>query len=202
MPCRWITIWSKHDLTGVRETTTGKNGAFEFTAMAAGQYVLGVNLFEPPRVSHPFPATYYPSAARRNDATIVTVADQKVELEPLVLNQTAPRIVIFAEVVCRDGSIPRSALAYAARADSSSYFEESSYGNFDGKVRLSLMQGVVYDVYGKVLVPFVDDSGRHRGTTSQRTPAVRVDSSSPPPVVRLVAPRDRCQETTIDGSKP
>lgn len=194
--------WSKTDLTGVRDAASGKDGAFEFTSMKAGQYVIGVNLFDLPKVSQPFPPTFYPNAASRNDATIVTVADGKVELEPLVLNQTLPRTVIFADIICRDGSVPRSGLVYAARADGSSYFDESSYEKIDGRIRLSVMKGVVYDVRGEVLVPFVDPSGRHHGITSQRTPSVRIDSDSPPAVVHLIAPRDRCQETTIDGSKP
>jgi len=194
--------WSKEDLTGVRETTTGKDGAFEFRSMTAGQYVVGVNLFEPPRVKQPFPATYYPGAASRDDATIVTVADGKVELEPLVLNQSLPRTVIFADVVCRDGSIPRSRLVYAHPVDPSSYYEEGSYEMVEGKVRLSVMKGVVYDVYGEVLVAAVDESGHESGVTSQRTPSVRIDTTSPPPVIHLIAPRDRCQQSTIDGSKP
>jgi hypothetical protein len=194
--------WSKRDLTGVRETTSGKGGAFKFNSMNAGQYVVGVNLFEPPKVSQPFPPTYYPNAANRNDAMIVTMAGEKVDLEPLVLNQTLPRTVIFADITCRDGSIPRPGLVYAARADKSSYFDESSYEMVDGRFRLTVMKGVQYDVRGEVLVPFVDPSGRHKGVTTQRTPSVRVDSDSPPPVVHLIAPRDRCQQTTIDGSKP
>ena len=194
--------WSKDDLTGVRETTTGQDGAFEFGSMTSGQYVVGVNLFDPPRVKQPFPATYYPDATSRNDAAIVTVADGDVELEPLVLHQTMPQTVIFADVICRDGSIPRSVLVNARPIEPSSYYEEASYKIVDGKVRLEVMRDVIYDVYGQVLVPFVDASGRESGVTSLRTPSVRIDSASPPPVIHFVAPRERCHLTTIDGSKP
>jgi hypothetical protein len=64
------------------------------------------------------------------------------------------------------------------------------------------MQGVSYDVYGKVLIPARDASGQKTGITSLRTPAVRIHSGAPPPIIQLIAPLDRCEQTTIDGSRP
>jgi hypothetical protein len=42
------------------------------------------------------------------------------------------------------------------------------------------------------------DTGREIGFT---TSEVRFDPAAPLPVVRLMAPLDRCHETTIDGSR-
>jgi len=64
------------------------------------------------------------------------------------------------------------------------------------------MQGVSYDVEGEVLVPARDASGREIGFTGRRTPAVRVEPGGLTAVVRLVVPLDRCQDSTLDGSKP
>ena len=58
-----------------------------------------------------------------------------------------------------------------------------------------------YDVQGEVLVPARDATGREIGFTGLRMPAVRVDPDGLSSIGHLVAPLDRCQETTIGGSR-
>jgi hypothetical protein len=109
--------------------------------------------------------------------------------------------VIVADILCQDGSVPRSALLYAKAADEWTFTNESTYEQGDGHLRLTVMRGVPYEVHGVVLIPARDASGREMGVRSLRTPTVLIDSSAPPPVIRLVAPLNRCQQTTIDGSR-
>ena len=186
----------------MRNATSGQNGAFEFKGIPPGQYVLGVNVFRPAMVKQPFPPTYYPGVERREDATIISVgAGQPQPTEPFLLKRTLPRTVIVAHIVCRDGSIPRPGLVHAQQVTDQSFFSESTYEQVDGHFRLRVMRGVPYDVYGKVLIPARDASGQKTGITSLRTSAVRIDSGAPPSVIRLIAPLDHCEQTTIDGSR-
>ena len=55
--------------------------------------------------------------------------------------------------MCRDGSLPRSGLLYAKQVDDRGYFSESTYERVDGRLRLTVIQGVSYNVHGQVLVP-------------------------------------------------
>jgi hypothetical protein len=195
--------WMRYDLTRVWNATSGQNGAFEFTGVPPGEYVLGLNVFGPAMVKQPFPPTYYPGVERREDATIISVgAGQPQPAEPFLLKRTLPRTVIVADIVCRDGSIPLSGLVYAQQVAPHSFFSESTYEQIDGHFRLTVMHGVPYDVHGEVLIPARDASGQEMGITSLRTPAVRIDSGAPPSIIRLIAPLDRCEQTTIDGSRP
>ena len=194
--------WTKPDLSDSRSTTVGDDGAFTFDAVKPGRYLVTVNVVSPPRVSQPFAPAYYPGVERREDAVVIEVSQGRVSAsEPFAPKRTLPRTTIQAEIVCRDGSLPRSGFLYAKQADDRGYFSESTYERVDGRLRLTVIQGVSYDVHGGVLVPARDATGREIGVTSLHTPAVRVDPDGLSSVVHLVAPLERCHETTIDGSR-
>jgi Carboxypeptidase regulatory-like domain len=195
--------WTQQDLSDVRNATSAPDGTFEFRGVKPGQYVVAINAFSAPPVKQPFPPTYYPGVENRVDATIVHVGGGLPSPpEPFVLKRTLARAVIVADILCRDGSVPRSAIVYAKPADERTFAHESTYEQVDGHLRLTVVHGIPYEVHGVVLIPALDASGRERGVTSLRTPSVLIDSSAPPPIVRLIAPLDRCQQTTIDGSRP
>jgi hypothetical protein len=194
--------WSTSDLSDSRSTTARDDGAFEFSGLKPGRYWLMVNVVYPPRVSQPYPPTYYPGVENREEAVALGIGSGSAPpLAPFVLNRTLPRATIAAEIVCRDGSLPRSGLVYAKRTDGRSFFSESTYTKVDGHFQLTVMAGVLYDVYGEVLVPSRDATGREIGFSGLRTSEVRFDPATPPPVIRLIAPLDCCQVTTIDGSR-
>jgi hypothetical protein len=193
--------WTQQDLSDVRNATSGPDGTFQFRGVRPGQYVVAINTFSAPLVKQPFPPTYYPGVEHRADATIIHVGGGNPSPpEPFVLRRTLPRTVILADILCRDGSVPRSALLYATPADERTSMHESTYEQVDGHLRLTVIRGLPYDVHGVVLIPARDASGAAMGITSLRTPALRIDTTAPPPIIRLVAPLDRCQQTTIDGS--
>ena len=194
--------WSAQDLSDTRSTTAGDDGAFEFRGLKPGRYWLMVNVVFPPRVRHPYPPTYYPGVENRQEAVALEIGSGSAPpLAPFVLNRTLPRTTIAAEIACRDGSLPRSGLVYAKRTDGISFFNESTYTKVDGRFQLTVMADVLYDVYGEVLVPARDASGREIGFHGLRTSEIRFDPAAPPPVMRLIAPLDRCHEATIDGSR-
>ena len=60
---------------------------------------------------------------------------------------------------------------------------------------------ITYEVYGEVLVPGHDGTGREVGLRGLRTSEVRFDPAALLTMVTLIAPLDRCQQTTIDGSR-
>jgi hypothetical protein len=194
--------WSARDLSDSMSRQAGADGAFEFSGLKPGKYFLTVNVVGPPRVSQPYPPTYYPGVENREDAVAVEIGNGSAPpVAPFVLKRTLPRTTIAAEIVCRDGSLPRSGLVYAHRADARSYLGESTYTKVDGHYQLTVMAGVTYTVDGEVLVALRDASGREAGIRGLKTSAVRFDPEAPPPLVQLIAPLDRCQETTIDGSR-
>lgn len=92
-------------------------------------------------------------------------------------------------------------LVHAKRTEGGSFFDESTYTKVDGYFQLTVLADVMYDVHGEVLVPGRDRTGREIGFNGLRTSGVRFDPAAPLPVVRLIAPLDRCHETTIDGSR-
>lgn len=194
--------WSVWELSDTRTTRAGPDGAFEFSGLEPGKYFLMVNVVYPPQVSQPYAPTYYPGVANREDAVAVEVGSGSAPLSaPFALDRTLPRSTIAVDIVCRDASMPRSGLAFAKRTESRSFFNESTYTKADGYLQLTVMAGVIYDIHGEVLVPSRDDTGREIGFHGLRTSEVRFDPAAPPPVVRLVAPLDRCHQTTIDGSR-
>jgi hypothetical protein len=194
--------WTERDLSDSRRTTVSDDGVFTFNGVKPGRYLVTVNVVSPPRVSQPFAPAYYPGVERHEDAVVIEVSHGRVSpAEPFAPKRSLARTTIQAEIVCRDGSMPRSGLVYAKQADDRAYMDESTYERVDGRYRVTVIQGVSYDVRGEVLVPARDATGGEIGFTGLRTPAVRVDPDGISSIVHLVAPLDRCQETTIDGSR-
>ena len=54
------------------------NGDYEFSVVAPGEYLVGVNLNLPPNNGAPVPATYYPGTVRRQEAVTVRVGEGTV----------------------------------------------------------------------------------------------------------------------------
>lgn len=193
--------WTKVDLSDSRRTNTDRAGRFEFTGLLPGKYLLTVNAVHPPRVSQPFAPTYYPGVGRREDAVAVEIGQgQAPETVTFVLKETLPLASITADILCRDGSLPRSGLVYARQMVPNNFLTESTYTAVDGRFSLTVLAGVPYEVYGEVLVPVRGPDGREGGFTGLRTATVGVPAGSTS-LVRLVAPLDRCQETTIGDSR-
>jgi hypothetical protein len=190
--------WSKLDLSDTRQVRVDADGRFELRGLKPGKYFVGVNLFLPPRVSQPFPPTYYPGVESRTEAVAIEIGENATT-EPLrfAITRTLPLTTIRATIVCRDGSLPRAGLVYAMQVASNAYFSESSITRVGGEYVLRVMEGVAYDVHGKVLIPWRDAQGRSTGSTDLKTPSVRVEPSATPKRIELIAPLDRCQETTL-----
>ncbi|MEO5896890.1 MAG: hypothetical protein ABIS06_14430 [Vicinamibacterales bacterium] len=55
-----------------------QNGDYEFSVVAPGDYLVGVNLNLPPNNGAPVPATYYPGTIRRQEAVPVVVGEGTV----------------------------------------------------------------------------------------------------------------------------
>ena len=194
--------WSRWELSDTRTTRVREDGGYEFSGVKPGRYHVSVNVVYPPIVRQPFAPTYYPGVEDQNEAVVIEVGQgTAAPPTPFVLKRTLPRTTIEAEILCQDGSLPRSGLVFAVQADSRSYVSESTYERVDGRFRVTVMQGVSYDVEGDVLIPVRDANGREYAFRGLKTPKVRVDPAGMSSVIRLIAPLDRCQETTIDGSR-
>jgi hypothetical protein len=92
----------------VNEAYTDAHGEFRLQHLPPGEYLLGVNVTEPPRVgkylSCPFPPTYSPGVIDRSAATVIHVnGKQPVSGLELRLTAPLPRRTITGTVTRSDG---------------------------------------------------------------------------------------------------
>jgi len=79
---------------------TDENNRFDFWPLPAGDYYVGINIANVPPEAAPFPATYYPGSATRENATVVHVAlgeVQEVDLKLPAVSPTRPLQVIAVD---------------------------------------------------------------------------------------------------------
>ena len=108
-----------------------------------------------------------------------------------------PRTTITVEIVCEDGSSPRSGSVLATPADGRAFAMESTDKMVDGRFQPPVIAGVPYVVKGSVGVPQRNAEGRETSVRLVNVPSVRVEPGSTS-VARLVAPLKRCDEITRD----
>ena len=82
-----------------------KNGDYEFSVVAPGEYLLGVNVGYPPNNEAPVPATYYPGAVSRHEAVPVVVGEGTVhEGIDITLPAPLPRVKLEIRIQGITGS--------------------------------------------------------------------------------------------------
>jgi len=134
---------------------TDAKGVFTIKQLPPGNYLLGVNITEPPRedkfLSHPFPSTYYPGVANLADAGIIHVESAQ-DLSGFELRLLPPLKLrtITGRVTWPDG---RPALgAYVELKDSA--FQNSNvdlgHGGRNGEFTVTGVEGRVYSVLSEI----------------------------------------------------
>jgi len=92
-----------------RTARADQNGDYEFSVVAPGEYLVGVNLNLPPNNGAPVPPTYYPATTRRQEAVPVIVGEGTVHggiditlpapIRPVKLEVRIPELVGASSVV-------------------------------------------------------------------------------------------------------
>ncbi len=126
---------------------TDENGRFRFRNVAAGTFVMGVNLRSAPTHREPYAATYYPGVARAELAKRLTFGPNTL-LENLVLQLPTAigRRAVRVNVIGADGKpVTAVARASASHRGRSAAFENVRTGNV---VELPLLEGLEYEITG------------------------------------------------------
>jgi hypothetical protein len=128
-------------------TETGKDGRFRFQNVAAGTFVMGVNVRSAPTHAEPYAATYYPGVPSAERAERLTFGPNTL-LENLVLPlpPVIARRTVRVNVFGADGKpITAGARASASHQGRDAAFENARTGNV---VELQLLEGLAYEITG------------------------------------------------------
>jgi hypothetical protein len=128
-------------------TETGTDGRFWFRNVAAGTFVMGVNVGYAPTQQAPYAATYYPGVTSAERAKRLTFGPNTL-LENLVLPLPAAigRRAVQVNVFGADGKpVTAVARASASHRGRSAAFENARTGNV---VELPLLEGLEYEITG------------------------------------------------------
>lgn len=131
--------------TPVFDTLTGAGGVFEFTRLAPGRYLLGVNIEREPAISNPYRPVFYPGAPTREGAVHIQVGEAAsvTGLNLPISVRMAPR-TISVELIWPDGSPARYVHAWCAVLGYSAQVHELA--NSDGRIRFQALDGLTYEV--------------------------------------------------------
>jgi hypothetical protein len=122
---------------------TDEQGNYYFKRVAAGTFVLGVNVGSAPTEREPYPATFYPGVRALASATRLTLEPNE-KLGGLVLRLPAPMVKrkVLVRVHWADGSpVQTEARAFADFGDSRAAVGQAKSGN---KVELTLLEDLAY----------------------------------------------------------
>ena len=126
--------------------TTDRKGCFKFS-IPPGDYVIGFNTFWPPSREFPFAPTYYPSAHRRSDAKIISVADRQ-HIRNLVMRLPEPLVsrTISVKVLWPDGKPVADANVWLSQLDDPTAVVGTavSHTRDDGTFDLVGLEGIDY----------------------------------------------------------
>jgi hypothetical protein len=84
---------------------TDRTGAWSVPGLPAGQYLVGVSVFDPPTKDTPYSPSWYPNASRPEDATLIVVADDRTVSIDFRLPRRIPEITISGRTVGPDGTL-------------------------------------------------------------------------------------------------
>lgn len=126
-----------------------ETGAFEFTHVQPGRYVLGFELGHSPTLDVPYAPRYYVAAADSSSAKVIDVTEgQQVTGIDFDLGLEVPRRQIHVRVTWADGSPVRRATAYLRDAHNpySSVANKQTETNEKGEALLEGFIDTAYDV--------------------------------------------------------
>ncbi len=180
-----------------RGAETGRSGSFDITRIAPGSYYVSVGGIGAPTNRHPYVTVFHPGVVDRQAAQSVTIGKDTVRLPAIRLQPPVALSPIVGEIVCRDGTIPASAVLSAERlpiaADRYGLTDHGSMESSQGRFTIRVVAGYRYLVRGVVTVkvPFPDGAF---GTSWRQTEPVEVDPAAPPPRLVLRSELEKCAE--------
>jgi hypothetical protein len=83
---------------------TEPDGTWKLGGLPPGRYLLGVSAFEPPTPDTPYPTTWYPEASKPEQATVLTVSDDRPISVDFRLPARLPSSTVTGIVVGIDGT--------------------------------------------------------------------------------------------------
>lgn len=118
---------------------TDAEGAFELRDMPAGEYWLVSNRSNIPTGSHPFPATYYPGVAQKQQASLIRIGfGETLHNIDLKLPSIVDRSAIKGRVVFQDGVPAAGEYVIFSTGD---FHGEVATTDADGRFEMQLLAG-------------------------------------------------------------
>ena len=155
--------------------TTSEDCKFDFDEVPAGQYVLAVNYRGRRSLySAPFLPSYFPNAASKTEAQVITVADGvPVELGDFILQKRYPTVAVSGIVVTSDGK-PISG-AYVDLEQSGGERDRARWvqTDADGRFVVQAFEGVTYTLRAHA------DGPTGGSVESERVEVIAVKNASP-----------------------
>jgi hypothetical protein len=163
------------------------DGRWKLPGLPAGRYLLGVNTFDPPTSSSPYPTMWYPQARRAEDAEVIDVRDERPQSIDFRLPERLAAVSISGRIVDAAGNgVPRAEIKLYDDDDPhaiESWKEVVAYGTSDsaGRFTLAGFKGRRYHVTASTGV-----GGRGRDSGEMAPVSVGMDAA--PPSVQITLP--------------
>jgi hypothetical protein len=165
---------------GHSETDT--NGRFSLGPLSPGRYVLGIGLERLTTTDIPYPTTWYPDAANRDEAAVIDVGPgDHVALERFTVPSRLRQVTVRGRVSWPPSVRLGYVRVYVADADTNAQIRQEKAVNADGSFEFTLNEGRRY---------VIEASGTLPGTRFElRTQSgVFEPSASTPEVILLLTP--------------
>lgn len=132
------------------------DGSWKVAGLPPGRYLLGVSAFEPPTPDTPYPTTWYPGALKPEQATVLTVSDERPIAVDFRLPARLPAGTVSGTTVGIDGS-PVSGASVTLRdmeepgptSDAVGYATSDERGHFT----IATLRNRHYRIQGMVVRP-------------------------------------------------
>jgi len=177
-----------------RHTSTDAEGRYKFEGLPPGRYLLGLHVAGFPQPDDPtnaYPRTYYPGAARREEAEVLEIkAGEELKGRDLRLPPRRAESVIRVRVVWSDGTpVVNATVTYRDMTYADPQINYSAQADERGEFTLKGYVGGVYRVEARNERPYQGDP-RQPGPGGAAKP-VTLTAASPVETVTLVIAKPR-----------
>jgi len=173
--------------------TSQPDGTFELGPLAAGSYLIGVNLRWFPTLESPFPPTYYPGVRDRTQATAIRLEEgEKLALQDFHLPPRLREIPLEVNVLWPNGNPAVASVYLWQEGETASWFAEQT--NTDGTRVLRGLEGHTYWVHATMET--------RDGEVCAKPIRVLANGHVPPVRLELSLAGEGCRAVQHDEEKP
>jgi len=140
---------ARPDSTVAPSTTTDPRGRFAIDSLLPGRYVLAVNLRWGPRRDAPYPTTYFPGVARRNESEIIDIGEGEHKTGFTFVVSPLLETTLSGRVDFADGR-PAEGASVTVSPVSARLTLASATTDGNGAFRLPVLAGATYTLRARI----------------------------------------------------